>query len=57
LNVWSWYWEQQGRLPQAICAARLSLMILPGQPEVARRLADLEHRKLGARQHRAGPGG
>jgi putative inorganic carbon (hco3(-)) transporter len=42
LNVWSWYWDQQGQRPQAIYAARLSLMMHPGSLEVARRLADLE---------------
>jgi len=46
LIVWSWYWEQQGRRAQAIDAARLSLMMRPGIPEVARRLADLERRNI-----------
>ena len=45
LNAWTWYWEQQGRQAQAIYALQVSLRLRPGQPEVARRLADLESRR------------
>lgn len=44
LNVWSWHWEQQGRLTQAIYAARLALAMAPDNPESARRVAALERR-------------
>jgi len=44
LNVWSWHWEQQGRLTQALYAARLALAMAPGNPESASRVAELERR-------------
>jgi hypothetical protein len=45
LDVWSWHWERQRRLPQAANAARLSLMMRPARPEIERRLMDLEGRQ------------
>jgi putative inorganic carbon (HCO3(-)) transporter len=44
LNAWSWHWEQEGRLEQAIYATRTALLLSPANREVAARLASLESR-------------
>jgi hypothetical protein len=42
MNTWSWYWQQRGRPDQAIYATRVALALSPANPEVAKRLQDLE---------------
>jgi hypothetical protein len=42
LNTWSWWWEHEGQPEQAVYAARLSLLMQPEQPDVSRRLLQLE---------------
>jgi putative inorganic carbon (hco3(-)) transporter len=50
MNTWSSYWQQRGRLDQAIYASRVALALSPSNPEVARRLEDLERATRGQRE-------
>jgi hypothetical protein len=45
LNVWSWWWQNQGQTVQAVNAARLSLLMQPDQADVIRRLEQLESQR------------
>jgi hypothetical protein len=45
LNVWSWWWENQGQMVQAVNAARVSLLMQPDQPDMMERLERLENHR------------